>query len=794
VWPRAVPPKIVVWAALAACVAGCATDPSSKNECRFSSDCDNGRVCVASHCREPVHGLPSPDAAAGVTASSARDAGVDRPTDAQDAAAKPEVAPAADAPAPPPDVLPRDAPLKRDAPPKPDSMSDLPGSPVDAALDIPVPPVEPPDAAPPADLARDIVVPPDLAADRPPDTVDLGGDVPPDVAPDLPPDVSPDLPPDLAPDVAPPVCGDGVVQFTELCDDGNQIDDDACTNDCTSPRCGDGVTQVGEDCDDGNASADDRCTPQCKWVPFTQIEGARGFCGLRTNGLVTCWSTPYVPPPSRFSHISSACGVRTDGNLQCWGDLPAPPPGSYQQVANGFRFGCALATDGAIKCWGDPGTAAQGAPAGKFVKVAAGEQSACAIRNDGQLLCWGSSPFALMGVPTTGSFVDVSVAAVGCATTSTGTISCWGIPPPTDPGFPGPLHGLVMGDCFGCGIRPDGVPMCWDDTAEGCSPGQGQLGPPVYTQIAVSSPARVCGIRQGGTISCGFPGDADLLSPTAPATRSVRRAFSAVEDQETWSALGNDGRAQSLLFANGVIPPMAFEELAQTASVAGCGLGSDHRLTCWKLGDTFAQPTGTYRQVVAGAYHVCALDSQGNVGCWADPGLETLAGQTTLLQPPLGPFTRLAAGRFHTCGLRPEGSVACWGGLFAPGQPPSPRGPLVDLPAPPPGPFVELDAGSSETCARRPSGAIVCWGPGDLPGAAAPQGLHGLSVGKTIACGLDATGEIRCWGNISPWKYFPRGPFRTVTAAEELICGLRRNGEVNCFGPEGPLTNAETLP
>ena len=57
-------------------------------------------------------------------------------------------------------------------------------------------------------------------------------------------------------------CGDGVVHTgTEDCDDANDVNTDACRNDCGAARCGDGVVRVdramGEDgyeaCDDGNA-------------------------------------------------------------------------------------------------------------------------------------------------------------------------------------------------------------------------------------------------------------------------------------------------------------------------------------------------------------------------------------------------------------------------------------------------------------------------------------------------------------------------------------------------------------
>ena len=59
------------------------------------------------------------------------------------------------------------------------------------------------------------------------------------------------------------VCGDGKVDPGEGCDDGNQIDDDACNNTCKSIACGDGKVAADEECDDGNADDTDACTANC---------------------------------------------------------------------------------------------------------------------------------------------------------------------------------------------------------------------------------------------------------------------------------------------------------------------------------------------------------------------------------------------------------------------------------------------------------------------------------------------------------------------------------------------------
>ena len=63
-----------------------------------------------------------------------------------------------------------------------------------------------------------------------------------------------------------PVCGDGVLDPEEGCDNGPaNADDGECTTQCQIASCGDGLIQAGtEDCDDGPANADDAaCTLAC---------------------------------------------------------------------------------------------------------------------------------------------------------------------------------------------------------------------------------------------------------------------------------------------------------------------------------------------------------------------------------------------------------------------------------------------------------------------------------------------------------------------------------------------------
>ena len=72
-----------------------------------------------------------------------------------------------------------------------------------------------------------------------------------------------------APPAPGPYCGDGIVQDTEECDDGNNDDGDGCSANCTiEPYCGDGVVDTGEECDDGNNVDGDGCSATCTVEPY----------------------------------------------------------------------------------------------------------------------------------------------------------------------------------------------------------------------------------------------------------------------------------------------------------------------------------------------------------------------------------------------------------------------------------------------------------------------------------------------------------------------------------------------
>ena len=65
-----------------------------------------------------------------------------------------------------------------------------------------------------------------------------------------------------------PVCGNGVLESGEQCDDGNTVDGDGCNSVCELEQeegvCGDGELNIGEECDDGNTISGDGCSDICR--------------------------------------------------------------------------------------------------------------------------------------------------------------------------------------------------------------------------------------------------------------------------------------------------------------------------------------------------------------------------------------------------------------------------------------------------------------------------------------------------------------------------------------------------
>jgi cysteine-rich repeat protein len=95
-----------------------------------------------------------------------------------------------------------------------------------------------------------------------------------------------------SPSVCTAGCGDGFIAGSEDCDDGNNLINDGCDANCKvehgwsckgvpskcSSDCGDGIVAAGEECDDQNNKAGDGCAPDCKLEAGWVCQGEPSTC------------------------------------------------------------------------------------------------------------------------------------------------------------------------------------------------------------------------------------------------------------------------------------------------------------------------------------------------------------------------------------------------------------------------------------------------------------------------------------------------------------------------------------
>jgi cysteine-rich repeat protein len=130
------------------------------------------------------------------------------------------------------------------------------------------------------------------------------------------------------------VCGDGFVWTgTEGCDDGNTTGGDGCSASCELESCGDGAVDTGEECDDGNEVDTDACTNLCQdaecgdgivWAGVELCEGtATQECDttcmtIGTQACIDCaWDATCTPPAETCDGTDEDCDTVIDNSLPC---------------------------------------------------------------------------------------------------------------------------------------------------------------------------------------------------------------------------------------------------------------------------------------------------------------------------------------------------------------------------------------------------------------------------------------------------------------------------------------------
>ncbi len=418
----------------------------------------------------------------------------------------------------------------------------------------------------------------------------------------------------------------------------------------------------------------------------------------------------------------------TDGGVKCWGANESGQLGNgtnddsltpvnvgglsgVTALAAGGSTACAMVSGGGVKCWGandagqvgDGTTDARSAPtavsglASGVNAIDVGSYHACALMDGGGVKCWGSNDSGQLGDGTMDNRstpVDVAglanpvtaISAGGYHTCAVaGGVVCWGgnfygqlgdgsfddaVAPVAAAGLESGVSALAAGYDHNCALTSAGGVKCWGDGYEG------EFGNGLFTEVPdlvdVSGLATgVTGIASGGIHTC------------------------AVLDTGRVQCWGGNPFGQLGDGANNSHPiPAIVETITDTfgfvdgGSSHSCGLTTGGGVKCWGLNEDGQLGNGanTYRTVPTdvigldagisalsvGAYHTCALTTEGGVKCWGWNWDGELGDDTFDSRNTPGDVTGLtsgvaaiSAGGFHTCALTTGGGVNAGGPIDA---------------------------------------------------------------------------------------------------------------------------------
>jgi alpha-tubulin suppressor-like RCC1 family protein len=241
----------------------------------------------------------------------------------------------------------------------------------------------------------------------------------------------------------------------------------------------------------------------------------------------------------------------------------------------------------------------------------------------------------------------------------------------------------------------------------------------------------------------------------------------------------------------------------------------------------------TVTDITAGAYHTCALISDGTVTCWGYNSYGQLGdGSNTNRNVPVAvtggaltgkTVTDITAGVAHTCALISDGTVTCWGnnvyGRLGTGDDTNRNVPVaVTGGALANKTVTDITASLIHTCALISDGTVTCWGynsygqlgdgsntDSNVPvavtgGVLANKTVIDITAGTYHACALISDGTVACWGNNSAGQLgdgsntnrnvpvavaggaLSGKTVTHITAGDYHTCALISNGTVTCWG------------
>jgi len=375
---------------------------------------------------------------------------------------------------------------------------------------------------------------------------------------------------------------------------------------------------------------------------------------------------------------------------------------------------CVTLPDGGAKCWGrnDKGQLGNASQADSLVPVDVYGLPSTIVDEFG-------NPITIYGTPTTHGFNDITFNEYGNPVTVYddfgNPVTAYGSPITSVSAYE-----ITLGEAHACALTSIGGVKCWGTNSSG------QLGNDSTEDSAV--PVDVMGLTYG-----------------AKSVATGRYNSCAVLEDGTVQCWGYNKHGE---LGNG----------EQTNSPVPVEVND--------LTDV--------RMLAMGRFHACALvdedgDGEGGVKCWGLGGNGQLGnGKTVSSKTPVDVVNlasgvqAIAAGAWHSCALKTDGSVLCWGrnrmGQVGDNTTKSKKVPtllntLNDV--------TMLALGEMHSCALTGSGEVKCWGSNGVgqlgidasqanslvPVTVAGLTASAVAVGRAHSCALTAGDGVKCWGD-----------------------------------------------
>jgi cysteine-rich repeat protein len=396
------------------------------------------------------------------------------------------------------------------------------------------------------------------------------------------------------------------------------------------PLCGNGMVEGNEQCDDGNDESGDGCEANCSPTRVVQITaGGNHTCILTESGDVICWGNNGNGQLG-YEHVQP---VGDNESPSVYGPVPLLEPATA--VSAGHAHTCAVLTSGRVSCWGANSDGRLGLGHTNDIgdnedidtiepldfgdaieSVKTGSNFTCAHSFVGAGYCWGNNTYGQLGHGTVASVGHVQVA------TSANSVAQLGAA----------VSSLSTGSWHACALLSAGGVRCW---------GRGNAG-----QLGYGDSATI--------------GDDELPSSKNPLFANDDLIALAVGDTHTLiihpnggfphvRAWGSNNHGQLGSYSNqshgdGVGPPYAIPDLLGTP--AAIAAGGDHSCVIYDDGDVSCWGNSEGGQL--------GLSTTQNIGDDEHPSSEpALSFAASAIQ--------IVAGFSHTCVLLENGDVHCWG-------------------------------------------------------------------------------------------------------------------------------------